>query len=293
MFLLFNNQFKSKIMEKYISTLENNVLQSILEIEGMECSTLQKSKLIVFRLEEAYMDLKHFISEYSFRNEEEEIRFFKEIKPRFFSRLIYYSKIHNIEMWMPTGSMNDKRKHLERIQECIKNFFDNNLDLYGYYRSGNTHLDHLYFLRGKQDVQLPIDSINFERDNRFSTSCDLRISKILANENLEIYLNSRLAGLTQEESNNESIHGIRSNEKWTDTKNALGEIIYGIDTLASINHGNIDIITLAEMFGKMFNVDMSNIYQIYIELKGKKDRTEYLNRMIKALLKRMDNDDNK
>lgn len=99
--------------------------------------------------------------------------------------------------------------------------------------------------------------------------------------------------MAQEESNNESIHGTRSNEKWTDTKNALGEIIYGIDTLASVNHGKIDIIVLAGIFGKMFNVDMSNIYQMYIELKGKKNRTEYLNRMIKALLKRMDDDDNK
>lgn len=280
-------------MDKYTSTLENTILHDILKIERMECGTLQKSKLIVSRLEEAYEDLKHFISGYSFLNEAEEIQFFKETKPRFFSLLIYYSKVYNIELRMPAGSTDDKRCHLVHIQESIRIFFDMNIELYGYYRSGSTHLDHLYFLRGKRNTRLLIDSLNFERDSCFSTCCDHRIAGILANERLEIYLNTRLAGLTHEESNNESIYGTRSNEKWTDTKNALGEIIYGIDTLASINHGKIDIIVLAGIFGKIFNVDMGNIYQIYIELKGKKDRTEYLNRMIKALLKRMDDDDNK
>jgi len=293
MFLSFNNQLKNEIMDKYTSTLENTILHDILKIERMECGTLQKSKLIVSRLEEAYEDLKHFISGYSFLNEAEEIQFFKETKPRFFSLLIYYSKVYNIELRMPAGSTDDKRCHLVHIQESIRNFFDMNIELYGYYRSGSTHLDHLYFLRGKRNTRLLIDSLNFERDSCFSSCCDHRIAGILANERLEIYLNTRLAGLTHEESNNESIYGTRSNEKWTDTKNALGEIIYGIDTLASVNHGKIDIIVLAGIFGKIFNVDMGNIYQIYIELKGKKDRTEYLNRMIKALLKRMDDDDNK
>jgi len=293
MFLSFNNQLKNEIMEKYTSTMENTILHDILEIEGMECGMLQKSKLIVSRLEETYEALKHFISGYSFLNEAEEIRFFKEVKPRFFSLLIYYSKVYNIELRMPAGSTEDKRSHLVHIQERIRFFFDTNIELYGYYRSGSNHLDHLYFLRGKRNIRLSIDSLNFERDSCFSTCCDHRIAGILANEKLEIYLNTRLAGLAQEESNDESIHGTRSNEKWTDTKNALGEIIYGIDTLASVNHGKIDIIVLAGIFGRMFNVDMSNIYQMYIELKGKKNRTEYLNRMIKALLKRMDDDDNK
>ena len=280
-------------MEKYVSTLENTILHGILEIKRMECDTLQKSKLIIAQLEKGFEDMKPFITNYSFKNDAQEIHFFKEIKPRLFSQLIYYTQIYSIEMRMPTGSIEDKKMYLRRIQKRIRYFFDENLDFYGYYRSGHTHLDHIYFLRGKPDIQLQHESFYFERDANFSTCYDFKMAKILANEMLEAYLNARLLELAQEESNNESIHGIHSNEKWTDQKNALGEIIYGIDTLASINNGNINIIVLAKMFGKMFNVDMSNIYQIYIELRGKKDRTEYLNRMIKALIRRMDNDDNK
>lgn len=280
-------------MDKYVSTLENMILQNILDVERMECSTLQKSKLLILRMEDAFNGLKSFISNYSFKDDLEEIRFFKELKPRLFSQLVYYNKVYNIELKMPEGSIDDKRVYLKRIQCQIKDFFEDNLDFYGYFRSGNTHLDHIYFLRRKPDIPLCFDNFHFERDSNFSACYDFKVTEILANEMLSVYLNTELAKLAQQERDTESIHGIHSNEKWTDKKNALGEIIYGIHTLASVNHGSIDIIVLAAIFGKMFNVDLSNIYQIYIELKGKKDRTEYLNLMIKALKKRMDDDDNK
>jgi len=280
-------------MDKYVSTLENMILQNILDTERMECSTLQKSKLLILRMEDAFKGLKSFISKYSFKDDPEEIRFFKELKPRLFSQLVYYNKIYNIEMRIPEGSIDDKKVYLKRIQNRIKDFFEENLDFYGYYRSGSTHLDHIYFLRGKPDIPLCFDSFHFERDSNFSACYDFKITEILANEMLSTYLNTELTKLARLESDTESIHSIHSNEKWTDKKNALGEIVYGIHTLASVNHGNIDIIVLSAIFGKMFNIDLSNIYQIYIELKGKKDRTEYLNQMIKALQKRMDDDDNK
>jgi hypothetical protein len=196
-------------------------------------------------------------------------------------------------MKMPTGSLDDRKMYLRRTQDQIKYFFDMNTDFYGYYRSESTHLDHFYFLRKKPNIQPVFDGFYVERDSSFSTCYDFKVIEILANEMLAAYLNTELAKLARQESDTESIQSIHSNEKWTDKKNALAEIIYGIDTLASVNHGNIDIIVLAAMFGAMFNVDLSNIYQIYIDLKGKKDRTEYLNSMITALKKRMDDDDSK
>jgi hypothetical protein len=55
----------------------------------------------------AYNQLKTFFLSYNFQSEEEEIMFFKEIKPRLYFRLIYYHKLYNIEMDRPTGI--DKR----------------------------------------------------------------------------------------------------------------------------------------------------------------------------------------
>ena len=85
-------------------------------------------------------------------------------------------------MRMPTGSCIDRKIYLEGILGRIKYFFDNNADFYQYYRSGSTHLDKYYFLRGKPDIQLIQDCFYFERDSKFSTSFDFKVSKMIANE---------------------------------------------------------------------------------------------------------------
>ena len=280
-------------MENYISSLKDKVFQNIQEVEKMECSMLHKSKLIVPRLEGAFEELKSFVSNYSFKDNDEEIFFFKEIKPQLFSQLMYYNEVYSIEIRMPAGSIECRKGYLEQIQSQIKFYFDMNLDFYQYHRSGSTHLDHIYFLRRKPCIQLPFDSSYFERDCYFSTCYDFKMTKILTNEKLSAYLNIKLAKLIQEDAEIDSSQD-RSMLKWTEKKTALGEIIYGIDSLESVCLGNIDIKVLAKELGNLFDVDMSSIFQIYGDIRKRKvDRTEYLNRMIKALSRRMDEDDNK
>lgn len=55
-------------------------------------------------LEDSLSQLKSFILNHSFKDEVEEIYFFKEAKPRLFSKLIYYHKVHNIAMRRLAGS---------------------------------------------------------------------------------------------------------------------------------------------------------------------------------------------
>ncbi|MBF0651513.1 RteC domain-containing protein [Dysgonomonas sp. GY75] len=281
-------------MENYISSLKDKVFQNIQEVEKMECSVLHKSKLIVPRLESAFEELKSFVSNYSFKDEDEEIFFFKEMKPQLFSQLIYYNEVYNIEIRMPAGSIGSRKEYLERIQNQIKFFFDMNSEFYQYYRSGSTYLDQIYFLRRKPCIQLQLDSSYFERDCCFSTCYGLKMTQILTNERLLSYLNVKLAKLQQEGMEIGSYTDFHPDLKWTEKKTALGEIIYGIDSLRSVCFGNVNIKVLAKELGDLFNVDMSNIFQIYGDIRKRKiDRTEYLNRMIDALRRRMDEDDNK
>ena len=62
----------------------------------------------------------------------------------------------------------------------------------------------------------------------------------------------------------------------------------------SINAGAIEIKALATIFGRIFKIDLSDIYHIFLEIRSRKtNRTEYLNRLVKALNKRMDEADSK
>lgn len=57
---------------------------------------LKKSYDAAMAFENAFNRLKEFISTYQFANENEEIEFFKIIKPRLVFRLIYYRKTYNM-----------------------------------------------------------------------------------------------------------------------------------------------------------------------------------------------------
>ena len=282
-------------MEKYVLKLKEKILHNIQEIEKMEYNTLQKSGMIIPLMEKTFDELKSYINCYSFKDDVEEILFFKEIKPQIFSQLIYHNKIYNIEMRMPTGSIDDRIIYLKRVQNRIKYFFDMNLDIYQYYRSGSTHLDRVYFLRGKPDIQLLLDSFYFERDANFSTCYDFKVTKILANEMLSAYINSKLSELeylqTQSRSEDNTTFS-KVKVKWTGKKSELTEIIYAWIEAESFNHGNVNIKELVNYIETVFNIDIGDFYHVFLEMRERKSsRTIYLDKLMKLLNERMNNAD--
>ena len=283
-------------MENSVSMIKNNILQGIQNIENTESSVMQKSGLIISLLEKAYEELKSFIADYSFTDEFEEIRFFKEIKPQLFSQLVYHNKVYNIEMRMPTGSINDRRIYLERFQNQIKFFFDMNLDFYQYYRSGSTHLDRFYFLRGKPDIMLHLDSFYFERDVLFSTCYDFKVTKILANEMLTVFINSKLTELDHPQAQQGSENNVylpKVKITWTGKKAELIELVYAWVEANSFDNGKVNIKELVEYIEKVFNIDLGDFYHVFTEMRERKSnsRTIYLDKLIKLLNQRMDNAD--
>ena len=129
---------------------------------------------IILLLEQGFSELKEIVSFYKFKSEMDEIFFFKIIKPKFFSKLIYYRKVYNIEMMRPNGQDCVLKNYFINELNQLENFYNKNIDFYKYYRSGSTHLDKYFFLRGKQDIQMTMETFYFERDPNFSTICDFK-----------------------------------------------------------------------------------------------------------------------
>ena len=75
-------------MIAFIEKLNSEVLRSIERIESRDTDVLKKSLEASRVLGEAFDRLKQYIIGYRFQNDDEEIKFFKEIKPRLFCRLI-------------------------------------------------------------------------------------------------------------------------------------------------------------------------------------------------------------
>lgn len=159
---------------------------SLHEMELME--VLRDAPRVINILQAGFETIKSHISDYIFENKTEEINFFKDIKPKLFSKLIYYQKIYHIELKRPISGYNSEKKYLEKELEQINVFFNKNADFIQYYRSGKTMLDECYFLRKSREIDLNLESFYFERDPKFSTTFDFKVSKLLANDLLAAYL---------------------------------------------------------------------------------------------------------
>jgi len=272
-------------IKKYLDKLEI--------LEKCEGDILQTIPPIIKLMEEMFKHLKTFISGYTFKNEEEEIHFFKEIKPQLFSKLIYYQKIYRIEAMRPNGSDAAQIKYIEKELDRLKDFFDKNLDFYKYYRSESTHLDRHFFVREQPFVHPDLESFYFERDPDFSSHCDFKVAKVLANELLRIYLNTELQKLQAPQYPEQDQHFPKKKETWTRNKVDLVELIYAVCEADCFNYGKIGLKHLSDYFENVFNVELGNPYHTYIEIRERANRTQFLDELKAKLIAKMEADDSK
>ena len=277
-------------MIDFVTKMREEVDLKLRTIETEQKNMLSRAFAASCMLEDVFGRLKQFVSEYDFKTEEEEIHFFREIKPHIFCRLLYYRKVYNIEMNRPVGTIDEQVRYLNGELELIQQYIVKRLDFYRYLRSGATHLDRDYFLRGNtgSDSQY-LDSFYFERDPAFSTNGDFRVAKLLANDMLQGYLKEALEDIRLSRytlSDTPEIH--LDTPRWTDTKNGLIEILLSLDALGSIDGGNISFSRLTAHFEQALDVRLGNTSRAFNDIRFRNNPTAFLDRMKEALLRRMD-----
>ena len=271
-----------KFYNETLAKLENEIKE--LEIEA-DCS-IERIEAVIQLIIKCLFDVKKYILKRGFKNVDEEIRFFKYQKPIIVSKLIYYNAIYKIETRRPYGNKRTKKYFVKELKK-LKRFFENNLDFYKYYRSNNSFFDEQFFVRGKHDIRLWLDTFYFEADHRFSTSHDYKVAKIIANDLIQVYLEDRL--------NNINVKKVSDNSLiWTASKTAFTELIYALYSHGAFNNGNTEIKLIAKTFEDAFNIELGDFYHTFMELKARKiNRTKFLDRLCEALIKKMDEQDEK
>lgn len=272
-------------MIHFTSHLKKEIDAKIEQIECSEISMINKSLEASRILAEAFNQLKLFVLSYNFKDEDEEILFFKEAKPRLCSRLIYYRKVYNIEMNRPTG-IDKQREYLSELQDNINKYNTKRLDFIRYYRSGSSHLDILYFLRGKKNIEQYLETFNYEFDPDFSTNCDFKVAKILANDMLSAYLVQEMELLNDNGMKTYSFGFPAIKLTWKGSKVELQEQIVAWDSLGTF--GDVPLTQLYSYIQNVFNIQLdSNLSRSFGELKIRNTPTPFLDKLKDALLRRM------
>ena len=272
-------------MLQFTSQLKKEVDAEIEQIESSEVSIMNKSLEASRILNEAFNQLKTFILSYNFQGDEEEILFFKEINPRLCFRIIYYRKLYNVEMDRPAGT-EKQREYLNDLLNGINKYNSKRLDFIRYYRSGSSHLDALYFLRGQTDTEQYMETFAHEFDPNFSTNCDFKVAKILANDMLSDYLTREIEALNDNNVVAGSFGFPAFKFTWKGTKVELQEQILSWDSNSTF--GDVPFTQLHSYIQNVFNIQLdSHLSRILDDLKTRNNPTPFLDKLKNALLRRM------
>ena len=77
--------------------------------------------------------------------------------------------------------------------------------------------------------------------------------------------------------------------KWTGSKVALIELLYGIHATSVVEGGRADIKQLAKGLEQLFNLNLGNYYRVYQDIRlRKKGQTQYIDCMKSQLIRKMD-----
>ena len=280
-------------MNQFIPKLNIELNSRLHAIDIEETDLILKAQKSIVCIKDILSKLRAFIVNYKFKNEEEEIYFFKVIKPEIVSQFIYHVKIDNFESKRRLRSLDIQQCYILKEFEKLTTYFNSHLEFYRYYRMNSTFLDDKFFVRGREDLHLHIDNLMIHIDPEFSTSQDYMVAKIIANDRLEVYLKTELDVLSRKASNPYWLQTNNLNNNlfhWTDSKTALVELIYAICASGSLNHGQCEIRGLTAFFEQIFNVRLTDSYRTYLEIKVRSTPTKYIDNLKTALLRKMEED---
>lgn len=198
-------------------------------------------------------ELHKWLKEHVFKTLQEVIYFFKELKPRMVSKLLYYKELLNLETSLPPSKKN-KRKHYEELLSKIHQYVVSNREFYQYYRSRTTVKDEDLFVRRSYKNIFRDDCCLINFDSKLCTSHDFNVAIIIANDMFTSYLENKLDELN---GNITTKYNPMSNKiTWTGTKVDLVEMIYGLYYKKMLNDGKADIKEIARSLCFAFNIDI-------------------------------------
>lgn len=262
-------------------------LEEEIIVDRAEVGEIMK---IIEYLNDVLLQLKSCVLDHGFQDANEEIYFFKQVKPKLLGRLIYYNKVVQIELSRPAimGSVLDSYydKHLRLLSKEYKNDLRER-DFYRYFRFDRTDLDTIYFTRGNIDYRFAVRSIVFEVDPQFSTYYDFLLAKMESRDLLFNYLKAQRV----QKKKNSDLGFLSGRLRWTKSKNALIELIYAIYVNQGPGEHRVSIKELCAIFEQLFSITLPDIHHAFHRMKTRAgSRTRFLDELRSGLEEYMDRD---
>lgn len=274
-------------MLSFTTELYSRMQSGLQEINGKKDTGIKKA-------EEAYrlccsclQELKDFIGSYSFTGLEEEVRFFKEVKPRFLKEMLFYLKLLQIESYKPPG--NPMKEYYQAQIALVHDYIARNQDLYIYMKLGKDDLDNKMFLR-EPELSPLLPHYTLEYDSSFSNPFSFKLAKLQAWEDLAQELNFILQSGDYQLLDGRSFTQGPPALFWKGTQAQFYEVVLAFVKTGVL--GEVTVKAAMEWLGHCLQVSPGHYYR-YIQAMRirKKSRVPYLNKCIRAVEEYMDDCD--
>ncbi|MFC3559503.1 RteC domain-containing protein [Pedobacter jamesrossensis] len=278
----------SKPIEKLLIQLTDGLAHTAgqkLTPSGRLAAALQLIRRLLLLLREQVMSEP-------FKSKQEEIHFFKMVKPIFLAAKIFELERYNLEQSKPAGSWGKLLSYYERELEIIQRFFLHYAYLYQYFRAGAVEMDELYFLRGAEVPSVLVSEFE-EHDIGFSTCGDHLFARFKAYEDLQDHIIEQIhLGSSADKGTQHSAY-VSKKLTWTGESINLVELGYGLYDSGQLNHGKAGINDIFTWLAEHLNVSIGIPARRFVEIKRRKrlSRTRFLDNMRDSINKKIDDDE--
>lgn len=273
-------------MKRYFSAL-NQLETELDEVAITTSNILQRCETSTNLVTETIFNVRSRVINEGFKSNGDEIFFFKKIKPKLFSHLLFFTGVLNLELQRPIALQEEEKKYLITELYKLQSFFDQNREFYNYYKRGDTIFDDQYFTSGKVSVVSSRSAPVLFDDPGFLSKHGITVALIICNERLISYINKELGSL---ESGKKKIQ--ESGLYWSGNKNSLVELIYALYLTDVFNNGKADIKEIKQFFERSFDINLGNIYRTFLEIQSRKENpVKFINELVTKLEDKIEESD--
>lgn len=270
------------MLENYVNRLISNVEE---ELNRMPDATNQL-KLFTLKASlysQAIKELNNKIIQHEFQDLNEEIHFFKYLKPKLLSQQHYCFHRAQILQECHNLSKCGRDEILSAKLSAIDSFFKIHHKFCTYHEMGHTHKDNRYYVRMSNRAFHNLDYNLADKD--FRTTCEK--GHILGKIHSKKLLSKYLQKVIHLEPLHDMTKGlpIVSTLKYNGTPTELVELVYALKEAGLVDD---NISRISEVLGRVLGISEINTYKIWQKIKERKiDQTRLLTKLQKSLTKRI------
>jgi hypothetical protein len=280
------------MIQELSSRLLKQLEAELEEISFQNLSPIKRLTAALKPIRASLKKLKSYLDDHPFSTEDEEIRFFKYVKPDFYQWKIYFNELYTIEENIPFADADAQRLHFENELIYVQRFFREYNFQYQYYKRDANDLDSLYFIRGADNGSVLMPNVP-ELDASFSTNSDYLFSKIKAFEMLREWLSERINHLKKNLLISYQPGSDIDEMRWTGDSINLAELAFGIHRTGQLNNGTASIGAIFRWLEEKFHISIGIPSKRISEIRRRTSisRTRYLDEMIEMVILKLDKED--